>query len=57
MGISAKKMCVLKYYVCGWNAHLDMIVSFEYLVEYTSKDFVLFSKLDQLKINYPSEND
>lgn len=54
--ISRENVCS-EYCVCGWNAHLDMIVSLEYPVEYTSKDLVLFFKLDQLKINYPSEND
>lgn len=56
-GHISREMCVLKYYMCEWNAHLGMIVSLEYLVEYTSKDLVLFFKLGQLKINYPSDHD
>lgn len=34
-GDISREMCVLKYYMCEWNAHLGMIVSLEYLVEYT----------------------
>lgn len=56
-GHISREMCVLKYYMHEWNAHLDMIVSLGYLVEYTSKDLFLFFKSGQLKISYSSDND
>lgn len=50
-----QRKCVF-WNLWGENAHCNIIVSLEYLVEYTKWSLVLYFKLGQLKINYPSTN-